>query len=134
MLLWTDRCRTSPPALLLSPAVPLSLFLPVGSLYPSIHLSPSLPSVFTPPSSFGPLPLSASLRGKECRVCVAWQRARSHHPPPFLLPHPSLFSLFSPSHPLLSTLALSSIPPLRHLSSILLLVPPFVPVTLSTCF
>ncbi|CAB1444432.1 unnamed protein product [Pleuronectes platessa] len=40
-----------------------SLSLPVGSLHPHSPLL-SNPSIFTPPSSFGPLPLSASLMGE----------------------------------------------------------------------
>lgn len=92
---WINRCCSPvylPPSLhsraillYLSPCgIPLSIYSPL----------PSPPSVFAPPSSLGPLPLSALLRGRS-PVCVAWQPARSCCcPPPFsylILPSSSSF-------------------------------------------
>lgn len=89
----------APPITLLSscPSPPLPRGIP-----PSIHSPLSLPSpfIFTPPSLFGPLPLSASLRGKSA-ACVAWQHACSHRFPSSPLFYPtSSFPLHS--HPILS--------------------------------
>ena len=49
-LLWTDRCCTSPPALLLSPAVPLSPSLSPCGIALSIRSPLSLPSLCFHPS------------------------------------------------------------------------------------
>lgn len=123
------------PPSLLSPAVLLFLSPWASSIHPFTSLSLPSPCIFTPPSLFGPLPLSASLRGKSA-ACVAWQHACSHpfpSSPPFYPTSPFSFS----SHPNLSSYPFSicnSISHIYHLTSILLVLPPFVPVTLSTCF
>lgn len=120
-----DRCcAPSPPHRrpLLSPAVLLHLS-PHG-IPPSIN-SPlsSRPSVFTPPSSLGLLPLSALLRGKEpCVCCLAACRLLSSNPPLLFsylkLPSSSSFFLSliprctSSSPPFLSSATFSSYLPL----------------------
>lgn len=135
MLLWMDRCCTSLSACLLPPNPSFSsrpsLFLPVGSLYPSIHLSPPFPlfSPHPPCLAHCPFPFRSGER-VPCVCCLAACLLSS--PPPLLLPHSLSFPL---SHSLLSILALRSLLFLSSATfpSILLLLPPFVPLTLSTC-
>lgn len=131
---WIDRCCTSvhPPSP--APIPPLSSrpSLSLSLWDPSIHLfTSSLPSLCFHPSLLAwPTAPFRFAQGKEPRVCcLAACPLLSFPPPPFLLPHPSLLFLFSPSHSLLCSV-LASISRPRHL----LLLPPFVPVTLTTCF
>lgn len=131
---WIDRCCTSvhPPSP--APIPPLSSrpSLSLSLWDPSIHLfTSSLPSLCFHPSLLAwPTAPFRFAQGKEPRVCcLAACPLLSFPPSPFLLPHPSLLFLFSPSHSLLCSV-LASISRPRHL----LLLPPFVPVTLTTCF
>lgn len=96
-----------------------SLCLPVGSILSPLPL-PSL--CFSPSFLVWPIAPFRFAQGKECRVCIAWQYARSHHflPIPsfaFYAILPSYLSLLSliPCFLPLSYLCLNSSSPPRSL-------------------